>query len=164
MRRFSLANPLFLLVIAILFLSSCAGGPPAAVKQRGLISAASDVNPDRAGQASPVSVLLFFLTDTQSFRSADFFGLYQNASQVLGDSLLESSRFQVVPGEQQQFVSEFPENVRAIGVIAAFRDIETAQWRSSLELPKVSFFSLGSNQVPILISVEKLQVTLSISP
>ncbi len=164
MRSLTIAKRSLLLIATVFLFSACASGPPVDIKQQGLIRAAMDINPDLKGQASPVTVMLFFLKDAHSFRRADFFGLYQSAKQVLGDSLVVSSRFQIVPGQEQAFVSEFPAGVKAIGVIAAFREIESAQWRASMDLPEPSFFSMGSNQEPILINVNKLQVKLGIRP
>ncbi len=90
---------------------------------------ASDVNPDHNQRPSPVVIRLFELTTPTVFENAEFFGLYQQPQQILGSSLLNQEEHEFSPGTQVEHRLLLHPNTHFVAVLAAYRDIENANWR-----------------------------------
>jgi type VI secretion system protein VasD len=95
------------------------------------ITASADVNPDATSRPSPVVVRIYQLNQDSAFNGADFFALYDGAEKVLTAQLVGTPREVVVaPSERKTIDLEVLPEARFIGVLAAFRDIRSAQWRA----------------------------------
>jgi type VI secretion system protein VasD len=120
------------LILALVFLAAgCAGdkGPePSPVSLE--LSAATDANPDRNDRPSPVLVRVYELRSPGAFETADFFAMLEQDKAVLGGEMVNSWEFQLDPGESTRLDASFQASSGFIGVFAAFRDIERAQWRA----------------------------------
>ncbi|MDR1969588.1 MAG: type VI secretion system lipoprotein TssJ [Burkholderiaceae bacterium] len=106
--------------------------------------ASADANPDARGRASPLAVRLYVLKSSSAFSSADFFSLYDKDSATLGADLLQREEALLRPGETKVFDFSLKPDARAIGVIAAYRDLEHARWRElrALDVGKPSRLNL----------------------
>ncbi|MGF1605667.1 MAG: type VI secretion system lipoprotein TssJ [Rhodothalassiaceae bacterium] len=104
---------------------------PDDTKIRASISASDTVNPDLQGRASPVVVRTYLLRSPTAFQNADFFAVYQNEAGTLGQDLLERQEFFLEPGQSldKEFLLTEDSGATHLGVIAAFRDLDEAQWR-----------------------------------
>lgn len=134
-RRWSILKLVF--AGSLLFLAGCAGAPkppPPTVIQLSL-AVGSDANPDSRGRASPVIVRLFELKSRAAFDSADFFSLYEKDQSTLGSEMVAREEFQLKPMEMRQIERTLQPDTRHIGVVAAFRDLERAIWRSATVVP-----------------------------
>ncbi len=100
------------------------------------IEASSDLNPDRQGRPSPLVVRLYELKSTSSFKDSDFFSLYEHDVSVLGEDMVAKEEFQFVPGETQRLTRELQPETRFIGLLAAYRKLESARWRATLKTPR----------------------------
>lgn len=113
-------------------LVACGSNPPAAERVRPplsvTISAADELNPDLAGRPSPVAVLLLQLKSTEKFLMADYFAIYDPASEALAGDLVAREQVVLQPGEQRVISLQLAPDARFLGVTAAFRDIEQATW------------------------------------
>jgi len=125
------------MALMILGLVGCGGDdppPPAAPPPPKIasltIKAAFDTNPNTAGLPSPVVVQVYQLAGVTSFAEADFFQIQQDAADALGDELMDSDTFVLLPGGVEVYQRELGEEVRFLGVVAAFRDLGAGQWRS----------------------------------
>ena len=148
-----------LLAAAIVLVSSCAGAPKP-VKVKSEISVVEEVNPDYQGRASPVKVIVFQLASADAFGNADFFSLFEPEASVLGGDMLARTEMLLQPGESRQWEAEFEKDTSFVGVIAAFREIENAQWRAIAALPEKGFVAkLKKNKLRIAVDV--LAVTVS---
>ena len=132
------------------------------IKVKGEISASADLNPDYRGRPSPVVLILFQLGAADAFRNADFFSLYDPSAAVLGGDLIDRSQMMLQPGEMRPFEAEFSEDARYIGVIAAFRDIEHAEWRGLVELPQKGFLKSLFSRNKLSIELGALAVSVSV--
>src|SRR5262249_11320020 len=123
--------------LACAALSGCGGvsAPPAPTVAALTMTAAADANPDAAGNGAPVAVRVYQLASTAAFEQADFFQLYNNEQVVLGADLVGRDEVTIAPGGTQQLVKELKPGVTAIGVVAAFRDIQHANWRAPTAPP-----------------------------
>jgi type VI secretion system protein VasD len=131
-------HQLIILVAATLAITlvACAPSPPKDLNVSGTIVAAADVNPDPEGRPSPIVVRVYQLQSSAKFNNADFFALYDDATAALGADMIAFDEFTLRPGQSLQYAAQFKPNAKFIGVIAAFRDINGAQWRADLELPE----------------------------
>jgi type VI secretion system protein VasD len=123
----------WLLVIASGALALTAGcttpkEPPETPVSLNLI-AGSDVNPDARGRASPLTVRVYALKSSSAFTSADFFSLYDKDAATLGADLIQREEMTLHPGETRKLNFVLKPDAKAIGVIAAYRDLERARWR-----------------------------------
>lgn len=135
-------------------LSGCGAAPPKPTVIAAAVQAAADLNPDSRGRASPVVVRMFELKSDASFNSADFFSLWDRETQTLGADQLAREELQLRPGEQRSFERTLQPDTRHIAVIAAFRDLERARWRSTLTV-------IPHQKQPITIKLESRAVTVS---
>lgn len=144
--------PLLVPLLILAVLAGCAGAPkPTVVKA--ILNAHSSVNPDVRNRPSPVTVRIYGLKSRAAFDSADFFSLYDKDKETLGADLLDKDEFQLMPGENRPFEKQFSPETRYLGVVAAFRDLERAQWRTTV--------AIVPNQVStIQVKLERNSVTI----
>ncbi len=140
-------------------LSACAAGPPEPAATAGLITSAPMINPDRDGVAKPVMVRIYQLKTAGTFETADFFALQGDPAAVLGPDLLASEDMVVRPASKLSFESSLDPMARFVGVTAAFRDIDNAQWRALVELPEEKLIKFLDKR-QMLVGVDDRSVTL----
>jgi len=155
MRSLGTAIP-FALALA---LAGCGGSPkpPPPTVVELTVTAGPLINPDESGQSSPVILRIYQLAAGGAFDKADFFALYQNESATLGADLLARDQLALAGGETRKITLQPNAGARLLGVVAAFRDIDNAEWRQ--EAP------ITANQTTHLaLTVGKLGLTLAVEP
>lgn len=152
----ALFKVLAMLVLATLFatlLAGCGAAPPKPTIVQGSIEAGADINPDRRNRASPVTVRIYELKTVAVFDRADFFSVWDREAETLGGDLLGRDEIQLVPGERRQFERTLQPDTRHVAVVAAFRDLERAQWRASTVVianrTQTLTISLGTKSVSV---------------
>ena len=150
-----------LLFAAVLLLVQTDVHAAKTIKVKALVTAAEELNPDYQGRPSPVNIIVFQLVSADAFENADFFSLFEPEAAVLGGDMLARTQILLQPGEVREWVAEFEKETRFIGVIAAYRDIEKAQWRASIELPKKGLIGRFFKKNKLKITVDTLAVTVS---
>lgn len=150
-----------LLAAAMLLAAGCAGAPKP-VKVKSEITVAEELNPDYQGRPSPVKIIVFQLSASEAFDNADFFSLVDPDASALGGDMLARTEMLLQPGESREWEAEFDEGTTVIGVVAAFRDIENAQWRSSVALAEQGITAkLLFKKKKLKIAVDVLAVNVS---
>ena len=91
----------------------------------------ANVNPDATGRPSPVVVRIYELKSLAAFNRADFFTLYEKDRELLAADLVNRDEMPLLPGGKPQAITTLRSDTRYLGIVAAFRDIERAQWRAS---------------------------------
>lgn len=132
---------LLLSVLPGLFvLAACGSDPPPPPPPPTLVSltlkAGADVNPDAAGVAKPVRVRVLRLKTGRSLPEADFFALDKDPSEALGRDLDGLEEIVVAPGGTQVWQAKLPDEVKVVGVVAAYQQLEGVQWRAWKEVPR----------------------------
>jgi type VI secretion system protein VasD len=129
-------------VLSGALLVACAGKPPKPPPPppppppvRLTIAVSGDVNPDAQNRPSPIVVRLYQLKDDAPFRAADFDALYDKDGATLGAALVSREDFEFAPGDRHEEELALPPEVRFIGVVAAYRDIRNAAWRTVARTP-----------------------------
>lgn len=99
------------------------------------VTVSDRVNVNELDQASPIVLRLYDLKVAEAFLDADFFDLYDRETTRLGGDLLGRTETILIPGRQvEQPRRTVPEDARFLGAVAAFREIEGAEWRVSTPL------------------------------
>lgn len=149
------ARGLWVLCLAAL-LAACSSAPkPTPIS--GSIVASAQVNPSVSQRPSPVLVRVYELKSATAFNSADFVSLFQRDQAELAADLVGRDEFILSPGQSRPYVKTLAPEVRFIGVLAAFRDIERAQWRSvvALQPGKKQKLVIRASELSITATVER---------
>jgi len=150
-----------ILVTIVVMMGACASGPPEDVVLKGSLEAVESVNPDGQGRASPLVIKIYQLKANDKFELADFFALFDQPEVALGADLLAVEDVMMAPGEIKPYEGEFDPDTRFIGVIAAYRDINQAEWKSIVPMPErniTNFLRRGA----LTIKAERLAIGVSI--
>ena len=115
-----------------LLLSACAGKPPPPASVTGTIQASAQINPSASKRPSPLLIRIYELKSTATFNAADFMSLYQRDQAELAADLLAKEEFVLNPGETKTFAKTLAPDTRFLGVVAAYRDLEHAKWRTAV--------------------------------
>jgi type VI secretion system protein VasD len=119
------------------------------------INTAADINPDVSGRPSPIVVRIYSLKSDDTFNNADFFALYEKDSATLDDTMTSRQELEISPGEKIELEKEYDLKTTHVGVLAAYRDLDNAVWRGSIETPL--------NETTY-IDIELERLTLSVKP
>lgn len=120
-----------LVVLTLLALGGCArdkAPDPSPVEL--VLTASPEVNPDRNDRPSPVLVRVYELSSTGAFETADFFAVLEQDQAVIGSEMVNRWEFQLDPGETTTLDASFQAASGFIGIFAAYRQIDQAQWRA----------------------------------
>ena len=139
-------------VSGLTLLAGCASAPKTIVAKFA-IEAASDVNPDQRGRPSPVALKLFELKSLTSFERADFFSLFDRERETLGPELVARDEMVLKPGDRLMQERKLAPEVRFIGVLVGYRDLERSQWRLSIPVETMT-------RQPVVIQLDAARVAL----
>ena len=141
-------------ITTVLLLNACAGAPKK--EKLGLsINATTDVNPDMQGRPSPVILHIFELNSVEQFNGLDYVSLTQPSGAALGTSLLAKKQEILQPGGSRELPLELDPQTTIIGLVAGYRDIDNATWRTSVPIipGKTKQLSITLNQQQIVTSI-----------
>ena len=133
-------------------LSACVKEKPTLLQ--GIVTATGDINPDGAGQASPVVVRYYELKTTKAFDSAGFFDIYEDATTTLAGDMLHWGEVELNPGDSQELNLELTPGANFVGFLVAYRDIDNASWRGKTAIK-------ANNVNEVAVSVGKLSVDVA---
>ena len=121
---------LLLLGLVLVALAGCGGSkPPPPTIVELTIKATASINPDDGNRPSPVILRVYQLASTGGFEKADFFALYDKDAATLGADMAGRDQVALAPGDSKTMTIELKPTATAIGILAAFRSIDQAQWR-----------------------------------
>jgi type VI secretion system protein VasD len=124
----------FLMPVALLLLLSTLTGCSSVSTIKASLQADEDLNPDLNGRPSPLVVRLYELKSLSVFNRADFFNLFEQDVALLGDELQMRDEFAFQPGEHRSLERDLRTDTRYLGILGAYRNIESARWRNSIEV------------------------------
>jgi type VI secretion system protein VasD len=99
------------------------------------LAASADVNPTPTGEAAPVVVRVYQLASTSGFEKAEFFQLFNQDEAVLKSDLVKKDEFLLSPGQKKSTTLSPTDQVKALGVLAAYRDFQKTKWRATTPVP-----------------------------
>ena len=147
--------------LTCVLLAACAAKPPKPPKPQPValtIAVSADVNPDSQMRPSPIVVRLYQLKDDAAFKAADFYALYDKDQVTLGAALVSREDFEFAPGERHSADMALSTDARFIGVIAAYRDIRNAQWRTLAAAPEKGIVNIVKKN-KLAIAIERARVS-----
>lgn len=118
------------------------------------IVATPQLNPDNSGRPSPVVLRIYELKSSGAFESAEFFALYSNDVKTLGPALVSRKEIQIGPSESREIIEKLQPGTRAIGVVAAFRNLSSNQWRAVIPVQEGKSIPVQLNLGQTSISVK----------
>ncbi len=113
----------------------CSAPPPPPTVVDLTVSATADVNPTAAGQAAPIVVRVYQLASSTGFEQAEFFQLFNQDQAYLKTDLVKRDDFLLTPGQTKTATLSPTDPVKALGVLAAYRDFQHATWRATVPVP-----------------------------
>ncbi len=124
---------------------------PITVQVRILVS--EQANPDIDGRPSPIVIRIYELKSLGKFEDGDFYKLFENYDSQLGPELIVSEQYHLKPGDVNVIKRTLSAETRYIGVSAAFRDINQAIWKDTLELT-------DEKTTDLLVFIENLNISV----
>ena len=118
-----------LAIVAALLIAGCAS-PPKPTIVSATLQASATVNPDVRKRASPLVIRVYELKSGAAFQAADFVSLYERDQATLAAEMGSREEFVLRPGETKPWEKTVAPDTKFIGVMAAFRDIERARWKT----------------------------------
>lgn len=141
LKIFSMARffGVFLVAIIISFLVAGCSSPfskntPASFKIK--LVAADDINPNEEGKAAPLSIYIYELKSLDNFENSDFFTITDGTSAELKAETKKAYEGIVKPGESRTLTLSPGKETLALGIVAAYREIDQAGWSEVWELYK----------------------------
>ncbi|WP_380180320.1 type VI secretion system lipoprotein TssJ [Kalamiella sp. sgz302252] len=127
---FSVTRRLFLLLI--LLLPGCtSSSAPEPLRYSLNFNAYTQVN-----DSAPLKLRVLLLKSDADFMAADFYSLQSHSQQVLGNALLSSEQFFLLPEQlNKRITGQRQADARFIGVMAEYKALNGKKWRLSLPLP-----------------------------
>lgn len=144
-------------------LGSCGGTP--SVKTNSLeftIQADQEINLNERGEPSPILLRVYELKTKSAFEQASFFELLDSDTTKLGADLVAKREFEVKPGDKSTVTRDSPTDAKHIGVIAGFRQIEAATWRSAVDIVQDRNNSFVISVTALAVKIELASATRSI--
>ena len=147
---------IILLSISITVLLSACGGAPKREKLDMQVTATADVNPDNQGRPSPIILHILELSSTEQFNRLDYMSLTQPSGAALGADMLGKNQLVLQPGASQAVPMELNPQTTTIGLVAGYRDIDNAGWRTSIPITQ-------GDTKGISITLEQQKIATSVS-
>lgn len=98
------------------------------------IDAGADLNADSQGKGAPVMLRVYELREPGNFNAADFFAVFNNEQTTLAADLARKQEMLLQPGASKKLTLKPEDAVTSIGFFAAFRQVDSAQWRASTDI------------------------------
>lgn len=128
----------FLALVTLLTIACSSKSEPEKVEMLTVeISTTADINPNDKGVANPLRIALYTLKNTDEFQSSDFFTITEDDTPSLKEQMSSVYDRIMLPNETKKIQVTPDAGVIALGVVAAYREIEQAEWKAVVyPLPK----------------------------
>lgn len=93
-----------------------------------------DVNPTVDNIGAPVAIRIYQLVSPTNFNGAEFFALYNGDAALLKADLIHRDDLLMAPGTSKTQSIKPSDQVKAIGVFAAYREPAKVVWRVSADV------------------------------
>lgn len=93
------------------------------------LAASPDINPDQIGEASPLNVKTYLLSERTTFDNLGFESALDEADVLLSDQLLSTKEYIFLPKESVQYAIKLGKETRFIAIVAAYRNMDQSKWK-----------------------------------
>lgn len=121
-------------------------------KVSGTIVAAPGLNPSVTQRPSPLRLRIYELKSGTTFAQADFMALYQQDKATLAADLVATEEITLQPGESRPLTRTLASDTRVIGIVAIYRDLERAVWRTTVNVQPGKAHQLNIRAEPLAIA------------
>ncbi|MEI2266620.1 type VI secretion system lipoprotein TssJ [Erwinia sp. CGal63] len=127
-----------LLILAFFTLAGCSSpfGEKKSPELTIRLEAAEDINLNEKGEPAPLDISFYFLKSLDNFENSDFFTLTDGADPALQAEAKKAYEGILQPGETRIISLSPGKETIALGIVAAYRDIDRAGWSETWELYK----------------------------
>jgi type VI secretion system protein VasD len=137
---------LLIMALGLAALGGCksapAPSPPSMTRVAGSVVASEGLNRSVSQRPSPLSMRVYELRSMAAFNQADFMSLYRSDVSALGLDLVAKEEFVLQPGESRPVLKVLAPETRFLGVVAIYRDLEKATWRTVVHIQPAKSQSL----------------------
>ncbi|AJJ09477.1 type VI secretion lipofamily protein [Yersinia rohdei] len=129
----------FVVVLITLLVMACSSTPqPEAVEKLMVeLTTTKNINPNNKGVANPLRIWVYSLENADEFKSSDFFTITEENTPSLKEQMAKVYDGIMLPNETKKIELTPNSEITAIGVVAAYREIEQADWKVVISpLPK----------------------------
>lgn len=160
-----------LLMIAVSGMSACKApeqdnGEATPRKVSMTLRAEKSSNPGQNGRAAPIQMIVYSLLEADNFNTSDYFTLYSVTSPELAADIKKHQKYILKPGESRQLEMNLTDDVSYIGIVAGYRDINSAQWSAIYPLPRrkpIAWYKKLVSSSPEPLKLNVVIDTLSVS-
>lgn len=99
------------------------------------VQAVNYLNPSLNDLPEPITITAFELKLPNQFKQASYNDLMFNATQTLGSDLIDKESFVIRPSEANHYVINLSSDVKYVGLVASYRQIDQATWREVIQIP-----------------------------
>ncbi|EKK5267075.1 type VI secretion system lipoprotein TssJ [Cronobacter dublinensis] len=171
-RRGKAAAQTLILMLIMCLVTACHSVPPEANANQWVLnlSAGAKVNPNARGVASPLKVTIYKLNTDEAFLDAGYLTLMQTPDPELQAQMQKVYEGILRPNEKRRVTVQADNTTHALGIVAAYRDIEKARWSEAWRIPETpspawyqKFWPWKPDPAPqhVDIAFDKLQITIN---
>ena len=130
-------RPLVAGILGMACLSGCAAPPPPPPPTvvNVTLNATADDNPTPDNHGAPLAMRLYQLASPANFAGAEFFPLFNDDAGTLKTDLVRREDFLLAPGASKSETIMPNDQVKSIGIFAAYRDFQHVTWRGTADIP-----------------------------
>ncbi|MFJ3458570.1 type VI secretion system lipoprotein TssJ [Scandinavium goeteborgense] len=120
-----------LYLVVVILLQACSSSEKNSGTKNILVNLVStpQTNLDNKGQATPINVTVYQLKSADNFQNSDYFTLVEGNDALLSNDIVKFDSVILKPGEMRVMNIIPQADVTALGFIAAFREIDSADWQ-----------------------------------
>ncbi|EMQ2081164.1 type VI secretion system lipoprotein TssJ [Yersinia enterocolitica] len=169
-RWFNRITQYFFVALVTLLVMACSSKPkPEPVDKLSVeLTTAKNINPNDKGVANPLRITVYTLKNTDEFKSSDFFTITEEGTPSLKEQMEKVFDGIMLPNETKTIELTLNSGITAIGVVAAYREIEQAEWNAVFSpLPKKrvqpwykKWWSGKQNDPVVKVRVERLSISI----
>lgn len=101
------------------------------------LSASSDINPNSQNRPAPLSIYIYELKAPDNFDNSDFYSIMNDTNNTLSQQSSKLYQAILMPGETRKIEVNPGKTSVALGIVAAYRNINYADWNKTIMLPHV---------------------------
>lgn len=141
----------------VLASAGCSTAPKPALPTSvaGSITGAAQLNPTAAKRPSPIVLRVYELKSAAAFGTADFMSLFQGDQAALSTEMVSREEMTLRPGEVRPYQKVLSPDTKFIGVMAAYRDLERATWRSvaAVQPNKAQKLTIRADELAVSVTI-----------
>ncbi|QGU85838.1 type VI secretion system lipoprotein TssJ [Erwinia sorbitola] len=128
------------------------------------LSASKDINPSAQSKPAPLAIYIYELKTPDTFDNSDFYSIVNNTNKIFSEQSTKVYQAVLMPGERRNIEINLGESSVALGVVAAYRDINHADWNKAIKIPGAQprpWWKISNSKEPSTLCVQFSQLSIS---